>query len=325
MSQSLAHVPLLIVLGAIGIPLAVYLWMGLGEALLALLPPGPARRARPWLWLALPLALVCLVLVYPVLVTLAMSLRDAAGAGWVGWGNYAWALSDEMREILLNNLLWLVVFPAATLVMALAAALLFDKVRYEPLAMTVVILPTAISFTAGAVIWAQMYSFQPEGSPQLGTVNALLSLFGVPPVAWLIQPVVNNLALIFIAIWLHLGIATLILSAAIKALGTDMLEAARLDGAGELRLFCTIILPNVLPSVLVVLTTMFIAALKIFDIVYVMTNGNFGTDVVANRLYYELFAVNDLGHASAIAVILLLAALPVALVNILQFRMEGRA
>lgn len=318
-------VPILIVTGAIGIPLLVYAALGLGEGILAMLPLGLGRTARPWVWLFLPILLVVLILIYPVIVTVLTSFQDARAESWVGVDNYAWAFSGQMLDIVGNNVLWLIAFPLITLVLALATATLFDKVRYEPLAITIVLLPTAISFTAGSVIWTQMYSFQPEGSPQIGTLNALLGLVGLGPVPWLIQPVVNNLALIFIAVWLQLGIATLILSSAIKNVGADMIEAARLDGAGEWRIFRSMILPNILPSVLVVLTTMIIAALKVFDIVYVMTNGNFGTDVIANRLYYELFSASNLGHASAIAVILLFSALPIAFINVAQFRAEGRS
>lgn len=325
MTDTLGILLSLIVAGAIGIPIAVYSALGLGERILVLLPIKLGQRMRPGVWLMLPIALPAIILVLPVISTLSTSLMGAQGDGWVGLGNYAWAFSGSMLNIVRNNIIWLIAFPLVTLVLALLTAVLFDKVRYEPLALTIVLLPTAISFTAGSVIWTQMYSFQPEGTAQIGTLNALLGLFGVPPIPWLIAPVINNLALIFIAVWLQLGIATLILSSAIKNVGTDVVEAARIDGAGEARIFFSIILPNILPSVLVVLTTMIIAALKVFDIVYVMTNGNFGTDVIANRLYYELFAVNNLGHASAIAVILMFSALPIAFINITQFRSENRS
>lgn len=315
----------LVVLGAIGIPILVYLALGMGEAILATLPAGFARHSRPWLWLFIPIALVVTILIFPVIVTIYTSFADARAETWVGTDNYSWAFSGSMLDIVGNNLVWLIAFPLITLVLALATAALFDKVRYEPLAMTIVILPTAISFTAGSVIWTQMYSFQPSGTPQIGTFNAVRGMFGLDPIPWLIAPVINNLALIFIAVWLQLGIATLILSSAIKNVGTDMIEAARLDGAGEWRVFFAMVLPNILPSVLVVLTTMIIAALKVFDIVYVMTAGNYGTDVIANKLYYELFAANNLGHASAIAVVLLFSALPIAFINIFQFRSEANA
>ncbi|SLN56419.1 Lactose transport system permease protein LacF [Aquimixticola soesokkakensis] len=325
MTDTLAFVPVLIAIGAIGIPVLTYVGLGLGEGILSLLPQGLSGSLRPWVWLSLPILLVLLILIYPIIVTLFTSLRDARGEGFVGGSNYLWAFSGTMMSILKNNIIWLIGFPAVTLVLSLATAVLFDKVKYEPVAMTVVILPTAISFTAGSVIWTQMYSFQPQGMTQIGTLNAIRSLFGLAPVPWLIAPVVNTLSLIFIAVWLQLGIATLILSSAIKNIGSEMLEAARLDGAGEWRIFRSMVLPNIVPSVMVVLTTMIIASLKVFDIVYVMTNGNFGTNVIANRLYYELFSANNLGHASAIAVILLVCALPVALINIFHFRAENKA
>ncbi|WP_020681462.1 carbohydrate ABC transporter permease [Marinobacterium rhizophilum] len=323
MKDTMTLIPLLIVLGAIGIPVLVYAALGVGEGILRTFPPVLRRSARPWVWLSLPILLIVLILLYPVIDTIRTSFKNARVDDWVGLDNYLWAFSGTMLEVIGNNVLWLIAFPLCVVVLALITAVLFDKVKYEPFAVTIAVLPTAISFTAGAVIWGQMYSFQPAGMAQFGTINGFLSLFGIKPVAWLIEPVINNFALIFIAVWLQLGIATLILSSAIKNVGDDMVEAARLDGAGDFRVFFSIILPNILPSVLVVLTTMIIAALKVFDIVYVMTNGNFGTDVIANRLYYELFAMNNLGHASAIAVVLLITALPVALINIHQFRTEA--
>lgn len=325
MSFLLDNAVLLIIVGALGIPAIVYLMLGLGERILALLPGQLGRRWRPLVWLLLPLALVLLILVYPLVATIIASVRDAKGEGFVGFANFAWAFQGEMADVIGNNVLWLVVFPLGTLVLALVAAVLFDRVKYERVAVTLIVLPTAISFVAGSVIWTQMYSYQPAGATQRGTFNALLTLLvpGAKPVPWLQTPVVNNVALILIAVWLSLGIATLILSAAVKNVPAELLEAARLDGAGEWRVFFSVILPGILPAVLVVLTTEIIAALKIFDIVYVLTNGNFGTDVIANRMYNELFAVNNLGHASAIAVILLVAAMPVVLINIVQFRAEN--
>lgn len=324
LGQIPAYVPFLIVAGAIGIPVLVYALLGMGERILEKLPPQLGRRAQPWLWLGLPILLVLVILVYPIVMTLGTSTLDARSEAWVGFDNYRWVFSGSVLGVVGNNILWLIVYPAITLMMALIASVLFDKVRYEPVAMSIVLLPTAISFTAGAVIWGDIYSYQASGSPQIGLLNAIIGVFGIDPVAWLIQPVINNLALIFIAVWLHVGVATLILSAAIKGVGSDMVEAARLDGAGEFRILLSIILPNILPAILVVLTTTLIASLKVFDIVYVMTNGNFGTDVIGNLLYYELFQVSNFGHASAMAVVLLFAALPVALINVFQFRKEER-
>jgi alpha-glucoside transport system permease protein len=321
MNHLLASVPALIVIGAVAIPAIAYLVLGLGERVLTTAGVRSQHRLRPWLWLLGPLALIALVLVYPVISTIVSAFGDAAGHGWVGLRNFAWAFSGDMLGVLGNNVVWLIVFPLATMVLALVAAVLFDRVKYEKLAMTIIILPTAISFSAGSIVWRQIYEYSGSGE-QTGTANAIVSLFGGSPVPWLQTPVVNTLALVFVAVWSSLGVAALILSAAVKNVPTELLEASRLDGAGEWRVFRSVTLPSIAPALLVVMTTEVIFALKVFDIVYVMTNGNYGTDVIANRLYSELFASNDLGHASAIAVILLVVALPIVIVNIRQFRAE---
>lgn len=324
MNGIMTSVPALIVIGAVLIPLGVYAVLGVGERMLANLLPRRSRRLRPWLWLAIPLIVVGIILVYPLVLTIVFAFGDASASGWVGFDNFAWSFSGEMLEILSTTALWVVVLPIATIVMALIVGVLFDKVRYERVAMTLIILPTAISFTAGSVVWRQLYSYQPAGTEQLGLLNALWTLIpGTEPVPWLLTPVVNNFSLIFVAIWATLGVAALIISAAVKNVPSELTEAAQIDGASPWRIFYSITLPSILPALLVVLTIEVISALKIFDIVYVMTDGNFGTDTIANQMYKQLFVVDDLGHASAIAVILLIAALPVVFVNIRQFRNES--
>lgn len=322
MDALLSSVPALLLIGAVAIPAVAYLALGLGERILVRFGAAHQRRLRPWLWLLGPLALIALVLLYPVIATLVSAFRNADGSAWSGLSNFAWAFTGSMLDVLGNNVVWLIVFPIVTLVLALVSAVLFDRVRYEKLAMTIIILPTAISFTAGSIIWRQIYSYNGAGDSR-GTLNALVELIpGASAIPWLQTPVVNTLCLIFVAVWSSLGVAALILSAAVKNVPAELVEASRLDGAGEWRIFRSITLPAISPAVLVVLTTQVIFALKVFDIVYIMTNGNFGTDVIANRLYSELFAANDLGHASAIAVILLIVALPIVIVNIRQFRAE---
>jgi alpha-glucoside transport system permease protein len=319
----LTSVPALILIGAVAIPAAVYLLLGLGESILTRFGGQHHRGIRPWVWLLLPLLIIGVILLYPLIATIFYAFLDAKGDKPVGAQNFLWAFGDEMRGVVGNNVIWLVAFPVVTLVLALVVAVLFDRVRYERLAMTLILLPTAISFTAGSIIWRQIYTYSPEGAEQRGLLNALWTLIpGNEPVAWLQTPLVNTLALIFVAVWSSLGVAALILSAAVKNVPAELVEAARLDGAGEWRIFTSITLPSILPAVLVVVTTEVIFALKIFDIVYVMTNGNFNTNTIANRMYYELFAANNLGHASAIAVILLVVALPVVFINIRQFRAE---
>jgi len=316
-------IPALILIGAIGIPTVVYLSLGLGERLLSGFRGRTARRIRPWVWLLVPLAIVGLILLYPLVTTIVLAFADARSTEWVGLDNFVWAFSGDMLGVLGNNVIWLVAFPVVTLLLALIVAILFDRVKYERVAMSLVILPTAISFTAGSIVWRQLYSYQPPGTETRGLLNALWTLIpGNQAIPWLQTPVVNTLALIFVAVWSSLGVAALILSAAVKNVPEDLVEASRLDGAGAWRIFWSITLPSIMPAVLVVFTTEVIFALKVFDIVYVMTNGNFDTNTIANRMYSELFASNNLGHASAIAVILLIVALPIVFVNIHQFRAE---
>lgn len=324
MNAVFTSVPALILIGAVVIPVLVYLVLGVGEKILGLVGGRFARYARPWFWLLIPLVLMGAILVYPMVETIVSAFQDAKGASWVGFENFGWAFTGEMLQVLGNNLLWIIVFPLGTLLLAVIVAVLFDRVRYERFAMTLVVLPTAISFAAGSIIWRQIYEYQAPGAQQTGLLNALWTLIpGNKPIAWLQADVVNNFALIFVAVWSSLGVAALILSAAVKAVPPELSEAARLDGAGEWRIFFSITLPQMWPSVLVVITTEVIFALKVFDIVYVMTNGNFDTNTIANRMYFELFSSQNLGHASAIAVILLVVAIPIVIINIRQFRSEG--
>jgi alpha-glucoside transport system permease protein len=314
-------IPALIVIGAVLIPLAIYCALGVGERLMARLLPRGANHWRPILWLAAPLAIVGVILVYPLAVTLFYAFGNATATGWVGFRNFTWSFEDDMVGVMANSLLWLIVLPIGCVILSLVAAVLFDKVKYERLAITIILLPTAISFTAASIVWRQLFSFQPRGSTQLGLLNALWTLIpGRMPIPWLQAPYINSFCLIFVALWASLGVATLIISAAVKNVPVEIGEAARLDGAGPWRILFSITLPSIVPAILVVLTTEAIFALKVFDIVFVMTNGNFDTDVVANRMYAELFTAGNLGHASAIAVILLIAALPVVFINVRQFR-----
>jgi alpha-glucoside transport system permease protein len=322
MNSLLTGAPVLILIGAVAIPAITFLLLGVGDRIATASGRTASKRLRPWIWLLAPLGLTALVLVYPMVETFVSAFQDASGNRWVGLSNFAWAFTGDMLGVLGNNAIWLIVFPVVTVGLALIAAALFDRVRYEKLAMTIIVLPTAISFTAGAVIWRQVYQYNDSGE-QLGLLNAIWTLIpGAKPVPWLQVPYLNTFALIFVAVWASLGVAALILSAAVKGVPAELLEAARLDGAGEIRVFLSLVLSEILPTVLVVLTTEVIFALKIFDIVYVMTNGNFSTDVIANRMYLELFGQQNLGHAAAIAVILLLAALPVVFINIRQFSSE---
>lgn len=325
MAIDMSSIPVLLLIGSIAVPAFVYAYLGTGEAILGRLGFRWVDIARPLVWLLLPLALVAIILVYPLIDTILTAFRSADGNKWVGLKNIAWLFSDEMRSILVNNVLWIVLFPLGTVVLSLITALAFDKVKYERFAMTLVVLPTAISFTASSVIWRQFYSYQPPNRVQEGIFNALWTLIpGNKPIGWLQTHYLNTACLILVAIWASLGVAALILSAAVKNVPNDYIEAARIDGAGEWRILRSIILPEIAPAMLVVFTTEVIFSLKIFDIIYVMTNGNFDTNTLANRMYFELFAAGDLGHASAIAVLLLVVSVPIVALNVTQFRRDSR-
>lgn len=319
----------LLALGAVvGVPAALVAYAGIVEAVLARLPYRLQARLRPWLWLAPALALLLVFLVYPAIRTVIISFSDARSARFVGLDNYRYVFTDPtMLMALSNNARWLVIFTGLTVGFGLLLAVLTDRVRYEPVAKAVIFLPMAISFVAAGVIWKFMYDYRPPGAPQTGTVNALLValLPGFTPRAWLIDPPGNTIALIIAAAWVWTGFAMVVLSAGLKGLPADVLEAARVDGAGEWQIFWRIVLPLLAPTIAVVATTMVITSLKVFDIVYVMTNGNFDTEVIANRMYKEMFNVRHFGRASAIAVVLLVAIVPVMLCNLKRFREQEAA
>jgi alpha-glucoside transport system permease protein len=308
-----------------GVPAATVLYAFLIEQLLRVMPNNASRRLRPWLWLLPALSLLTFFLVYPTINTVILSFQNARGTAFVGLENYIYSFTNPvMLSAFRNNLTWLIVFPAITLSIALAIAILADRVWYENLVKAVVFIPMAISFVAAGVIWKLMYDYQPPVRPQTGTVNAfLMAVFpNFDPIAWLINFPLNNFALIFIGIWMYAGFATVILSAGLKSIPEELLEAARIDGANEFSIFRHITLPLLSSTIAVVATTMVISVLKIFDIIYIMTNGNFDTEVIANRMYKELFTFHHVGRASAIATILLLLTIPIMLANIRRFRSQ---
>ena len=275
-----------------GVPAAQVGYAYLVEALIRPLPEKTQWALRPWLWLAPALAFLAVFLIYPALNTLLLSLKDARSADFVGLQNYVFAFTNRTMLIAFrNNLLWLVFFTFFTVGFGLLMAVLTDRVRYEPLAKSVMFMPMAISFVAASVIWKFVYEFRPEGVAQIGLLNAILTSL-IPefqPVAWLVNQVVNNFALIMVAVWVWVGFCLVILSAALKGIDPALLEAARVDGATEWQVFWRIMIPILSTTIIVVATTMVIFALKAFDVVYVMTNGNFNTEVIANRMYKEMF------------------------------------
>jgi alpha-glucoside transport system permease protein len=288
-------------------------------------------RWTPFLYL-LPAFLIMLVfIVFPMLNTLALSFMDKTGAqsaatscvaGEPCWGvleNYRYALTNtEMTTALRNNALWLLLMVPGTVGAGLLIAVLADRVRYESLAKAIIFTPMAISFIGAGIIWRFVYDIQFGGGPQIGILNAIITGLGGQPLPWMSEPAVNNLALMVVGVWLWAGFCMTILSAALKGVPGEVLEAARVDGATEWQVFWRIMLPMILPTVVVVTTTMVINVLKIFDIVFVMTGGNFGTEVIANRMFQLI--VTDTGRSMAIAVVLVALTIPVMIFNVRRFR-----
>jgi alpha-glucoside transport system permease protein len=280
------------------------------------------RTPLAWLFLSPSLLLLLLYMFYPALQTIYLSFFDARSEQFVGLKNYTFIFTSKATLIALrNNLMWLVLFTGLTVGLGLVIAVLAERVYYRAVAKSVVFLPMAISYVAAGAIWKFVYTFRPKGVPQIGLLNAILSNFpNFEPVAWIANKSVNNLALIAVGVWVWTGFCTVVLSAALNGIPREIQDAARVDGANEWQTFRLVTLPMMMPTITVVSTTMVIFVLKIFDIIYVMTNGTFDTEVMANRMYKEMFQFHNFGRASAIAVVLLLALLPFMVANIRRFR-----
>ena len=308
--------------------------------------PNIMRQGRiiPWLYLLPSLIIIFFYIVYPVFNTAYLSLLDGDSETWATvdcaaegpcWGifeNYRYALTSELdtgspatiwRSFWLssfgNNIKWIIVMVSGSVGLGLLMAVLSDRVKYEALAKSIVFLPMAISFVGAGVIWKFVYAFGTE-TRQIGILNAIRGTLNGEPVAFLTRIPVNTFMLIIVGIWIWAGFCMVILSAAIKGVPGDLIEAARMDGANELIVFWRITIPIILPTITVVVTTMVINTLKIFDIVFVMTGGNFSTEVIANRMYTEMYINQQTGRGTAVATILVLAIIPFMYINIKRFR-----
>lgn len=314
-----------LILAATLLPLGVVAYLVAAERGISGVGQRMQAGVRPWLWLLPSLVLVGGILVYPLLKTIYLSFRGPESGRFVGGDNYKAIVTDaSLISVLKVNLLWLVVFPLGAVSLGLLTAVLLDRVRYERIAKAIITIPVAISFVAASVMWRLIYTYNAPGTPQIGALNAFLEALApnFVPKAWLVDTHYNNYALIFVGIWMGTGLATLILSAAVKGIPRDLVEAARMDGANEWAVFKNVMLPELVPAIAVVTTVSVIAAIKVFDIVYVMTGGNYNTDVIATRMYAEQFSYGNTGLASAIAIVLLLAAMPVLLANRAALRRE---
>jgi alpha-glucoside transport system permease protein len=290
------------------------------------LPHDIRESVRPYVYVGPALVILTVFLIYPVINTIILSFKDQLGQDFVGLDNFEFVFTDpSMLRSIRNTLLWIVLVPLCAVSIGLIIATLADRLRRgEAVAKSMIFLPMAISFVGAAVTWRLIYSYRPEGfGSNVGLLNGIKLGLGQEPTAWLTQRPWNNLLLIVIMIWIQTGFAMVVLSAAIKSIPDEIVEAARIDGASELQVFRHVTVPSILPTIVVVTTYMVINAMKVFDIVYVVGNpeGN-QTEVIAERMIQWFFLSNNDGRGAAIAVVLFLAVIPVMVWNVRQFRQQ---
>jgi alpha-glucoside transport system permease protein len=270
------------------------------------------------------LVILSVFLVYPVINTIMTSFKDGASKEFVGLDNFKFVFTDDsMLRSIRNTIGWIVIVPTVAVIIGLAMATLADRLRRgEAVAKSMIFLPMAISFAGASIVWRLVYSFRPQGfGSNIGLLNGIMLGLGQDPVAWLQLKPWNNLFLMVIMVWMQTGFAMVVLSAAIKAIPDEIIEAARIDGATELQVFRKIIIPTILPTIVVVATYMVINAMKVFDIVFVMGNAETnGTEVIAERMIRWFFLLSHYGRGAAIAAVLFVAVIPVMIWNIRRFR-----
>ena len=286
-----------------------------------------ANQIRPWLFLFPAFFALTLYLAYPVFETLRLSLTDRLPGNryeFVGLDNYAQMFGEsKFWESMRNNMLWLLVVPAASTGFGLLVAQLTDRIKWGNIAKSLIFMPMAISLVGAAVIWKLVYDTRPIEQDQIGVLNALYVFFGGDtPVTWLTLPFWNNFFLMAVLIWIQTGFAMVILSAALRGIPEETIEAAILDGAGPFQVFFKIKVPQIMNTIVVVWTTITIAVLKVFDIVFAMTNGQWETQVLANYMFDKLFRANDWGMGSAAAMIIMLLVTPILVWNVRNARKE---
>lgn len=287
-----------------------------------------ANQIRPWLFLMPAIIALGLYLAYPVFATFWLSFHDNDGKGFVGLNNYReMAAEPKFWESLTNNMLWLIVVPALSTAFGLLAAQLTDRIRWGNFAKAMIFMPMAISFVGASVIWKLIYDDNPLGQEQIGILNAIyLSLGGDQPQQWLQIPFWNSFFLMAVLVWIQAGFAMVILSAALRSIPEETIEAAILDGASPFQVFFKIKMPQIIGTIVVVWTTITITVLKVFDIVLAMTNGEHNTQVLANYMFGKLFrsGTGDWGVGSASAMVIMLLVTPILIWNVYNVRKEMR-
>ncbi|WP_406072431.1 carbohydrate ABC transporter permease [Micromonospora sp. NBC_01638] len=288
------------------------------------LPRRPKQREGLFaLFFLLPTLLLLLVgLVVPAIRTTLLSLMDGSSTNWVGLRNYSWMFSDDsIFRVLINTLVWVLLVPLVATGFGLIYAVLVDKARFEAVAKSLIFLPMAISFVGASIIWKFVYAYRGEGD-QIGLLNQIMVSLGGEPKQWLLESPLNTLLLIVIMVWIQAGFAMVVLSAAIKAIPGDIVEAARLDGVSPWQMFWRITMPSIRPALIVVVVTLTIATLKVFDIVRTSTNGNYDTSVIASEMYNQAFRYGQNGQGSALAVFLFVLVIPVVIYQIRNLRQQ---
>lgn len=279
-----------------------------------------ANQIRPWLFIFPALFVLVVYLAYPVVGSGYRSLFNRSGEDYIAFGNY-WTLlqSPDFRQSFFNNALWALFVPVASVSLGLLVAQLTDKLSWGNIAKSLIFMPMAISFVGASLIWKFVYAVDSD----IGLINAALGgLFGTKPIDVLQISFWNNFFLMFILIWIQTGFAMVILSAALRGIPEETIEAAILDGASPAQVFFKIKVPQIFPTIVVVWTTITVGSLKIFDIVYTMTGGNFGTEILPS--YMMSFMFRDDGRATAVALVIMIVVLPVMISNIRQAQREMR-
>ena len=309
----------------VGVGGVFFLYWG-ANRVIEFLPERVREGVRPYVFVGPCLVILAVFLVYPVINTILISFKDARSESFVGLANYRFVFTDhDMLTAIRNTAAWIVIVPFFGVTIGLAFATLADRLRRgEAIAKSAIFLPMAISFAGASITWRLIYDFRPEGfGSNIGLLNGIWIGLGQDPVAWLTLQPWNNLYLMVILVWIQTGFAMVVLSAAIKAIPDEIIEAARIDGASEMQVFRRIIVPSILPTIVVVTTYMVINALKVFDIVFIMGNAQSdGTVVIAERMIQWFFSSRNFGRGAAIAVVLFVVIIPVMIWNVRRFREE---
>ena len=305
---------------------AIVIFFAVIAVLFAIAGRANGKKARPLaltLFLGPALLLLLAGLVIPAIRTILFSFMNPDSNGWVGLANYQWMLEDpNVKIIMVNTILWIIVVPLFTAALALLLAVMLDRIKHESIPKSLLFMPMAISFVGASIIFKFVYEYREPGEVQIGLLSAIVEFLGGTPSNWMLSKPLNTFLLMIIYVWTQMGFGMVILSAAIKGVPADIVEASALDGASGWRLFRNITFPMVKGTFIVVLATGVVGALKVFDIVRTMTGGNFSTNVLANEMYSQVFVQFDQGKGSALAVVLFLLVTPILIYNIKSLRKE---